>query len=82
MTISEARERLRVRMLAWPRVDERTRAYLADLHWRRRRVVELVYGERLTVCQAAAQLGHPSARWRAICAWRCGSTGAVSIHDN
>lgn len=57
MTISEARERLRVQMLAWPRVDERTRAYLGTLHWRRRRVIELVYGERLSVCQAAVQLG-------------------------
>lgn len=55
-TISEAREQLRVAMACWPHVDDRTRAFLDSLHWRRRRVAVLAYGERLTIRDIAARV--------------------------
>ncbi len=54
---AEAIARLRSMMAAYPCLDADTERVLAGMHWRARRAVVLMYGERLTQREVARRLG-------------------------
>lgn len=49
--------RLRAMMASYPRLDADTERVLAAMHWRARRAVVMMYGERLTQREVARRLG-------------------------
>jgi len=44
-------------MSGWPYIGAKARQWLKSLHWRQRKAVNLVYGQKLTGQAAAARLG-------------------------